>query len=360
MNIPVRSALALWGIMLLASPAAPQTSGSQPGASAWRLQQGERGRPARGAPVPQQRPRPESFGAWQEDTYGPEEFPLAPGRTFQLVTVSGNVSITGANRNTVRVRAVKKVRHANRDAANALLQNIEVRVTPRGGGIEVLTVQPAANAPIEVDYDIEVPSRAGVYLRSHGGSVRIHNVKGDLEAEVAGRFPGDLTLTSVGRVRSAKATLGSITIDGSDGSEVKAEAMLNGDVLVRDVRRAEVIELRANTGAATLINSLCDLCRASTVRGRIDVSGPLKADSRYQLNSNFGEIRLAPADGPVGFDVEAVAAAGFKSDFQLREVQAAAPPRGTEIVRGVYGNGSAIISMRTFGRIRITKSTDPR
>jgi hypothetical protein len=234
----------------------------------------------------------------------------------------------------------------NKDFARTVLQNVRIPITQRGGGVEILTEVPEGKLPpMVVDYQVGVPYSASVTLRSLGGAIRVENVKGELRVEALG--DGDMTLTGVGRVRLAKSAGGSVAIEGAEGDEVSAETF-RGRLQIASVR-ARTVELRSISGPVVVTDTLCDRCTINTVGGSIDFSGPLKADARYSLNTTSGDIRLMPT-GTVSFDLDAMTAGTLVSEFQLRSGRSPAPSPGARgrILRGVYGTGSSILSLRSF------------
>jgi DUF4097 and DUF4098 domain-containing protein YvlB len=266
--------------------------------------------------------------------------------TVDIATVRGDVTISGIDGNQVRVAAVKRVLEANKEYARTVLQNLRVRMTERGGGVDILTEVPEGRLPpIEVNYQIGVPYSASVTLRNFGGKIRVENVKGELRVEAFGG--GDMTLSGVGRVRLAKS-VGNLAIEGAEGDDVTAETSL-GRLQVANVR-ARWVELRSISGAIAVSDTLCDRCTLTTASGAIDFSGPLKPDGRYSLNTQTGDIRLTPT-GNVSFDLEAMTGGKLTSEFQLRSGRTPPPSPGAQrrILRGVVGAGSSIIWLRSFG-----------
>lgn len=327
-----RMACLFGGVALLAAPAAAQDLVA--------LQNPTADGGAKRQPPPVTRMRPP--GVWTQETFQ-RTVELGPRRTFELSNMVGEIRVTGGEGNTVRIVAVKKVQDPNREAARALLQNVMIRVSERGGGVEVLTEQPAGRtAPILVDYEITLPAEASVQLRSFGGGTRVSNVKGEVRAEA---YAGNITLTSVGRVSQAKAYVGGVFITGAEGDYVTADT-LGGPIQFRNVR-ARTVELRTVSGAITASDVDCERCTMSSTIGDIELSGPLSRNARYTVNSNSGNIRLL-TDGSVGFDIEAISGSALKMEYTLKPSGApSVPARGT-ILRGSYGDGSAIITLRSF------------
>ena len=216
--------------------------------------------------------------------------------------------------------------------------------------MEVLTEVPSGRTPpIVVDYEVSLPMAASVSLRTFRGVVRVANVKGELRAE---SFGGDMSLSSVGRVRNAKAFQGNLTISGAEGDEVSADT-LGGALQVRNIS-ARTMELRSVGGAILIADAQCDRCTVNSVGGNIEFEGALRPNGRYNLNSQSGDIRLV-TPGTVGFNLEAMTSGVKRSDFPLRQTGGSAPSGG-RILRGSYGDGSAILSLRSFtGNVSVVK-----
>lgn len=340
------------GVVLLAASAAAQEGGprrpempSFPQGTA---------RPGRGAMIP-----PPRIGAlpppWVEESFQ-RTVDLGSRASVELSNTFGEVRVRGIDGNAVRVKAVKRVREPNAEAAAALLQNIVIRISERGGGVEVFTELPDGNAtPTIVDYEIDVPAAASVTLRS-SGTIRVSNVRGDLRAEA---YIGHMLLTSVSRVKQAKTYDGNLRITRSDGEEVHAETTLKGMLQLQGVR-ARSIELRTLTGGIEATDVSCERCEFSSLSGAIDFTGALRRNAHYIVTSNSGDIRFA-IDGALGFDLEAISQTSIRTgDFPLRQTTAPSRGVGNRIVRGTYGDASAILTLRTFkGNISITKLGSP-
>lgn len=336
-------------LVLLAVPAIAQDGARRPEPPA-----GPQGFPLegpfsrRGGPGFIQPPRIGPLPGWTQETIQ-RSVELGPRGTFDLSNSWGEVRLTGTEGNTVRITATKRVKDVNKDTARALLQNIVIRISERGGGVEVFTENPpGATTQILVDYEIAVPANSSVTLRS-SGSVRVNNLKGELRAEA---FYGHMVLTSVARIRQAKTYSGNLVVNGAEGDDIKAETA--GSLQIRNVR-ARNVELKSITGPLFVSDVDCDRCEISSISGEIDFTGGLRRNARYLLVTTSGNIRLVP-DGVVGFDLEAVTSekASIRYDYPLKLTPASAA--GGRIVRGTFGDASAIISLRSFtGNLSILK-----
>ena len=357
MTTTARLLLFSCGILLVAAPGyaqeGPRRPVEPPAATFPRGMGMGRGmiEPLRGAvPIP----------GWVQETVT-RSIELGPRGIFVLKNIAGQVRITGvADGNTVRFTAIKRVREQNKDAGRALLQNIGIRLTERGGGVEVFTENaPGNTTPTLVDYEISVPTAAKVTV-TNTGTVSIQNVKGELRAEA---FAGNIWLVNVGRVRQAKTygtpiknmPGGNILISNAEGEEVSAEATLNAAIQLRNVR-ARNVELRVLNGSILADRVDCEGCEFNSFGGDIEFSGTLRRNARYDVVSSSGNIRMF-VDGNVGFDLEAVGSVVRVPDFQLKSTPSpSATPASGRSVLGTYGDASAIISLRTFaGSVTVAK-----
>jgi hypothetical protein len=309
-----------------------------------------------------ERPRdPGPLPGWVQETVT-RSVELGPRGIFVLKNSVGQVRITGTDGNMVRVTAIKRVREQNKDAGRALLQNIGIRLTERGGGVEVFTEHAPGNiTPTLVDYEITLPRAAKVTV-TNTGTVRIQNVKGELRAEA---FAGNIWLINVGRVRQAKTygsnqpnlpPGGNVLIETAEGEDVSAETTFNGAVQLHNVR-ARNVDLHVLNGNVLASNVECEECEFNSFNGDIEFSGPLRRDARYDVVSSSGNIRMV-VDGNVGFDLEAVGSSiRVAPEFQLKQTSSPSSPSSSgRSLLGTSGDASAIISMRTFkGSVTVAK-----
>jgi hypothetical protein len=207
------------GLVLLATPAfsqdAPRRPDPAPGAPGGPPPPpfGGRGRfggfGRSGMPIPRREPLP-GF----QDSQFQKTVDLGARGTLDVSNTVGEVRIIGTPGNSVRITAIKRVQASDPDAARAYLSNVIIRVTERGGGIEVFTEVPSTKMPPTlVDYDIAVPMNGSVSVRNQG-NVFVTNLKGELRADA---FVGSMVLTSVSRVRRAKTYSGDMWITGAEG-----------------------------------------------------------------------------------------------------------------------------------------------
>jgi hypothetical protein len=294
--------------------------------------------------------------------------------TFNLVNRAGSVTITGSGGDDVRIEAVKRVWDRSDAAARAALQNVEIEVTERQGGVDVRAgAQRPRAIDAEVDFTIAVPAGASVSVRTGTGDVTVTGVRGELRAEAVG---GGIKATSVGQVRLLRTLSGAVSLENGDSSDITVST-LGGPVTIRQLK-ARSADLRTVAGDLVIIDSEAERLIAQSLSGRIELTGRLARNGRYSLQSQSGDVRLTPI-GSDDFELEAATVSGsVRSDFPItlddRELTGQ-PERGTRLgrgggrgtgrgtgragarmLRGVSGSGGPLVTVRTFrGDITIAR-----
>jgi Toastrack DUF4097 len=340
---------------------------------------------------PEPRVRTEWHERYQESRRGPEQTErfskvIRSGRnaTLYLESLSGTVSVTGADGDEIQIDALKRVRSRDENRARAFLANLEVRVVERVGRVEVRTVfpRPSGSLSAAVDFTIRVPTESAVELKSVSGDLRVTNVRGQLRLE---SMSGDVRVGQAPRLALAKTMSGDVeVISAAMDGELNASSM-SGSVTVKDVK-ARVIDLNTVSGNLIVVDVDSDRARLKSITGDLQFAGTIHKTGRYDLNTHSGRILFAvPAS--VGFEVDASTFMGnLRSDLPLtitsggssdvvptpptpsttttssgsRQSPRVRIPRGrmprSQTIRGSIGDASAFVIIRTFsGDIVIEK-----
>lgn len=245
---------------------------------------------------------------------------LGANGTLDLTTIAGDVTITAAGSDAVKIDATKRVRGTNEADARALMKQLEVQIDERPGLIEVRTQFPRRTSfPfVTVDYNVTVPAGTSLTLKTVSGNVQITGVKGDVSANTVS---GDVTLRSL---------------------------------------KSRALDVETVSGNLRLAPVDIDRVQLRTINGDIDYSGKLARSGRYDMQSHSGDIRIAAPESP-GFDIEASTFSGdISSDYPVtlrggagNSLVSRGPGR---TVRGSFGDASAVLTLRSFsGDISITK-----
>lgn len=286
---------------------------------------------------------------------------LARNGTFDLSNVAGNIVVTGAGGNDVRIDAFKRTRNRDESQGRARLQEIRIEIREQGNRIEVRTEYPEQrNLFVAVDYTVSLPQDTNVTLKSVSGDVRVTNVRGELRAESVN---GDITATGARRLGAIKSVSGDIQITDAESENLVVASTVSGDLVISNLK-ARGIDIGTVSGGLQLDGVECDRANLRTISGDIQYGGSLARTGRYEIHTHSGDIRLTVASS--GFDLEASTFSGdVRSDYALTlggnrldsggRGRRRGPGPGRAI-RGSFGDGGAILSLRSFsGDIVITK-----
>ena len=249
-----------------------------------------------------------------------------------------------------------------------MLALVTVDVTERGSRAEVKATYPRyetrdrnrnRNVNVSVQYTVTAPENTKIAARSMSGDIKVTDIKGDVNVS---SLSGDVTITNGARVMSAKSTSGDVEIVNLRSEIALSANTLNGDLIVRQ-SRVPRMDLGTISGNVTVTDVECERVDIQTLNGDIEFNSPLEKNGRYRLNSHSGVIRIVPA-GNTGFELDANSFSGsVESELTLKahhETTASAGRRGPgprpRSLRGVYGDGSALLDITTFsGSVLIVK-----
>lgn len=281
---------------------------------------------------------------------------LGANGSLALGNIAGDITVTRAGGAETTIEIVKTAR--GRDVADAReqLQLVTVEVTERSGRAEVKTRYPSGedgrrnrrNVNVSVAYNVSAPQGTRIAVESISGSVRVTDVRGDVNAN---SVSGDVRITGAGRIGAAKSISGTVEITDAQAEGALETSSVSGDVVLRRVS-ARSIEAGSVSGSVKLEDVQCDRVEASTTSGGILFSGPVARNGRYELNGFSGDVRVVIA-GTTGFELDASTFSGdIRTDFPITT----RGTRGKRTLTGTYGDGSAVLDLTTFsGSIVITK-----
>jgi hypothetical protein len=279
-----------------------------------------------------------------------------------LANISGDIVVTRGGGNDVSVEIIKTARGRTDEDARELLQLVQVEVVERGGRAEVKTQYPQGdemrrnnrrNINVSVAYNVSAP--AGIRLRasSISGSITVRDIKGDVSAE---SVSGTVQIFNGGRITSAKSISGNVELNDTAIDGNFNASSVSGSVILRRVK-ARQLDLGSISGEVLLDDVDSQQVEAQTVSGNLRFGGPVAKGGRYELSSHSGNVSVA-LGGSTGFEVEATSFSGsIRSDFTFNSGSGdSGNARWRKSIRGVYGDGSAILDLTTFsGNIIISK-----
>ena len=278
---------------------------------------------------------------------------------LDLSTVAGDITVTRGGGNVAQLEVIKVARGRTVEEARQMLSAVTVDVAERGSRAEVSTRYPdrdQANRQrrsinVTVQYTLTAPENTTITANSISGSIRITDIKGDVNAE---SISGDVIITNGARVMTAKSTSGNVEITNLE-SQIGIEAgTVSGNLVVRQARVPRV-ELTTVSGNLVVENLDCGRVDVTTVTGNIDFTSALARNGRYELSSHSGVIRFVPT-GNTGFSLDADSFSGdIRSEVTLKDQKQGGadyrrrgPGGRTRSLSGTFGDGGAMLEISTF------------
>lgn len=270
-----------------------------------------------------------------------------------LSNISGSIRVKGWEREEVQIKALKICEDSSFSRAQEKAGAVTIEVTKTGNILNIETKYPEQRQfwrgeswNVSVNYELLVPDKASLEVKSIsgdidiesvGGSAKANSVSGSVEIINAGdgvdcnAVSGTITLRNIAGNAYLKTVSGDIRVTGIKGS-VDAETV-SGSVVLREVSEANSV-------------------RAKSISGDIRYEGKIHLQGRYSLKAHSGDVEVfLPADS--AFDLEADTFSGdVQSDFSI-EVSGKFSPRK---IRGVVNKGGASLILSSFsGDIRLKK-----
>lgn len=316
--------------------------------------------PAPRPPAPPRVPAPARSQVLVDRTV--REVQLGPGGELDLANVAGDIVISAAKGPGVRIEIVKTAHGPiGKEQARELLDLVQVDVIERGSRVEVRTrypprggrgVGPRRNVNVAVGYEVTAPAGTRVRAQSVSGSITATGIQGESSYE---SVSGAIRVTRGGRVASAKSISGPVEITDTEMDITFQASSASGSITLRRVtaRRAALSSI---SGTILLAQVEADRIDAQTVSGRVQLEGMLQRSGRYRLRSHSGDVQVALADTP-GFDLDATTFSGsVRTDLAITTRAGDNGPNRTRSVRGVHGDGGAVLELTTFsGSIVISR-----
>ncbi len=281
---------------------------------------------------------------------------------LDVSNIAGNIEIKRGGGDEATIDVVKVARGRTIDEAREMLPLVKVEINERGTRAEVRTVYPAdqhvlhnrRNVNVQVHYTITAPAGTRVSARSISGSIRAADISGDLSLITTS---GNVQVAKGKRVSVAKSTSGSVAISDTDSDIALEAASISGDILLHRVK-APRLEVSTISGKVVMQDVVCERIEAQSLSGDVEFGGQLVKAGRYEFNSHSGNVRVAVAGG-TGFEVEANSWSGnVQSELPMSNTLHQAAGRGPrrKALRGVVGDGSAVLEITTFsGNVFLTK-----
>jgi DUF4097 and DUF4098 domain-containing protein YvlB len=276
---------------------------------------------------------------------------------FSIANIAGHIVVTGGSGDEVSIDAVKRTRGGSSELAN-----VRIDVADRPGRVDVRTTHTSRNGNdrVSVDYTIGVPVGVAVDVKSISGDVTVRSVQGPVRAET---ISGNVTAAAALKLELLKSVSGTVDLSDIGAEGDLAVSSISGDIRARGVR-ARGIDVKTVSGDVRLTGIASDRLDAQSTSGDLEYTGTLAANGRYNLTSHSGNVRLT-VSGATGFEFSGSSFSGSiraDGEGQVTAGGAANSDRTTaggrtrvragrrtgEVLQSRFGDGSAIVSARTF------------
>jgi putative adhesin len=251
-----------------------------------------------------------TLGAAVEDTIK-KDFQVKPGSKLVVAVDRGSIEVKPANGDHVEIEVKRKLDKVSESQAQEIFRDHEVTLSQEGDEVRVraqfkLPRPSSKHQPLQVHYEILVPNKFNVDLRTAGGSVAVGDLEGEVRAQTSagnikvGRIDGPVKAeTNGGRVSvaassksvMAKTSAGNIDI-GETGGDVSADT--NGGSVSVKKAKGKVI---ARTSAGNIdIGEAEGEISAKTNGGSVSVK---RAAGKVLAKTSAGSIRIGEVDSDV-------------------------------------------------------------
>ena len=288
-------------------------------------------------------------------------FQVADGGTLRLDAGYGEVKIVSGGSGV----AVEVIRKARGRRGEERLRDHRISFSQQGNDVVIDTEDDddddkswfrwLDHDDFEVQWNVRVPDRYNVDVRTSGGSIELDELNGTVVARTSG---GSIETGRLGGVAKLHTSGGSISIDGAS-AQVEARTS-GGSITIGDtsgpvdartsggsIKLARVrgsVTARTSGGNITIEDATGQV-DASTSGGsiRAQISGPVTADSK--LSTSGGGVTVA-LGGSVAIDLDARASGGgVSSDIPVTILGR----QDDDQLKGKINGGGPTLTLRTSG-----------
>jgi DUF4097 and DUF4098 domain-containing protein YvlB len=235
--------------------------------------------------------------AWTEQIQC--HIPANPGERLTLRASPGSVHVATDSPQGVNCQVRLAAYSRDSEQAKRCLDSYELKALRAGGGASVEGRLSCGRPPgwLNAHFDVHVPLKFNLDLRTQGGNVDIANLDGQLAVESAG---GDIHTGDISGPVTVSTSGGMINL-GNIGQNVEARTA-GGNIRVRNVNGNALLDTRGGQIMAGIVNGLV---RAETGGGDIILqaaSGPVvveTAGGQIHLGQCGNTVRAQTAGGNI-------------------------------------------------------------
>lgn len=289
-------------------------------------------------------------------------FTVAPGGKLVIDADRGSIDILPGGDDKLAIRVHRKVTSSSESRAREVLEAHEVTFHQDG---DTVSVRARSTKTWErlgwwghgfgVRYEITMPRRFNVDLKTAGGSIAIEELTGEVRAHTSGGslkfgvIDGPVTCKTAGgsiRIASAAGVLdahtsgGSITVDEAQAPTTLGTA--GGSIRVKEARAALKV---GTSGGSIELGEVGAAVEATTSGGSIRAGFVHAPESNCRLETSGGSVRVTLPEG-ANLNVDARTSGGHVTCDLPVTVQGEV--KRNQLV-GKLGSGGPLLQLRTSG-----------
>ena len=178
---------------------------------------------------------------------------LGTGGALDLGNIAGDITVVRGGGGDATIEIVKAARARTAADAKDQLPLVQIDVTERNGRAEVRARYPNSGdqrrgISVSVAYSVTAPAGARISIESISGSIKVSDIKGDVNAATTS---GDVRISGAGRVGTLKSISGSVEVDDSQVDGAIESYSISGDVILKRVK-AQRVEAGSVSGSGSM------------------------------------------------------------------------------------------------------------
>jgi len=237
--------------------------------------------------------------------------------TLNVTNNWGDVTITGADVDTVQVKAIKTAYAKSQARADEEVKTIKYSIEQAGNSVTIkyeLTQKAIVNkGPYTVEFIVVVPSETTANVNGKMGDMSVADIKGKVTIEnefgevnvqnIEGALSissnsGEVTATSIkadAEDIELTSSFGAVTLKNASGNDIKLSSK-SGKVTLNEVRATGDVTTQTEFGDTEFENGSANSLSIVSKSGKSSLS-KLNVTKQIKVNSDFGEIELEQAVG---------------------------------------------------------------
>lgn len=301
-----------------------------------------------------------------------KSFPVQPGGQLILQADRGAVEVETADRDAVDIEVIRKAGGRQSKAEQTLKDHL-VTMTRDGNIIKIHAKYEGDNSSgwfgrspeLQVKFLITVPRKFDVDLKTAGGSVKVSELAGKVQAASSG---GGLTFAKIEGLLTGHTSGGSITVAGCKGNaELKTSggglrlSEIEGDLDARTSGgsiRAETLTGKAilrSSGGGIDVTGLNGQIEAGTSGGSISASLLTQPTGDCTFKTSGGGITVVLGE-KLAVDVDASTSGGRVSSELPVTTVIQGEQKKNEIRGKINGGGPLLTAHTSGGSVRLQKN----